>query len=392
MCSNVGLQMQVFAIGWIIVLLATRDGGSALASLYLGFRSVAMVGPALAMGLIGGPLADRVDRGRVLMAARIASAIVSTLLTILDLTGAISIGAVMILSACLAATFAVDMPARHAIVPSIVHRDDLISGVSILRSGQQVAASLGPVFAGLLTAALSPSAALFCSAVLQLAALLLMLPIGTHPGGSAASQSVVAAAGDGFRYAWRAPEIRWLLILYVALAAGCEPLKSLLPALAVSGLGGGVAELSFLATGMGMGALAGTVTTGMLGRMRRPGLLTVAPSVVAGVLMCALAVQSALELAVLIAVLYGFTLQVVYTTGTIALQFATAEEFRGRVLGLQVLTFQTITPIGTLGFGAFATIVGIGPALFIGGLVTAVAAAVLLASLPSFRASRPAEA
>src|SRR5262249_22950019 len=159
----------------------------------------------------------RIERRRVLMVARVASAIVSVVLATLDLAGANSIGAVMVLSACLAATFAVDLPARHAILPSVVRRDDLFSAVSILRSLQQVAASLGPMFAGLVIAAFNPSAALLASAALQIAALVLMLPIGTYPGGSAVRQSVLAAVREGFRYAWRASNIRWLLILYVAL-------------------------------------------------------------------------------------------------------------------------------------------------------------------------------
>src|SRR5687767_9944556 len=97
--------MQQFALGWLVVQLAVREGNPALGGFYLGLLSIASAAPALLFGLFAGVVADRMDRRDLLIRARVVYATVAILLAALVVTDQVNIVVVMLCSAGLTAAF-----------------------------------------------------------------------------------------------------------------------------------------------------------------------------------------------------------------------------------------------------------------------------------------------
>ncbi|MBM4421228.1 MAG: MFS transporter [Chloroflexi bacterium] len=114
--ANLGFQVQQFAIAWIIVVLATKEGGPGLAAFYLGLRGIVTLVPALAVGLVAGSISDRVDRRRLLIAGRLMAAAVSLALLALELTGATTLPLLFVVLCLSGAVINSDIPARQALI------------------------------------------------------------------------------------------------------------------------------------------------------------------------------------------------------------------------------------------------------------------------------------
>ncbi|MBM4421229.1 MAG: MFS transporter [Chloroflexi bacterium] len=253
----------------------------------------------------------------------------------------------------------------------------------------QLATTVGPLVSGLLIVHVGVPGALTVNLVLQLVSAAAILPMRAYPADpGAASQTVFSAMREGWAYAWVAPPIRWTLTLWLIYALFAQPLQQMLPAFAVAGLHVGIAELSLLMTALGTGSLAAAVFVGTLGWVQRRGRVVLAGTLLAGMFIAALAVQTALAPAIVIAAILGFIQQLTFAMGMIVLQFASPESLRGRILGLQTLTFHAIAPFGGFAVGSVAALFGIGPTLAGAGLITATLAGMVFVAAPEYRRFR----
>src|ERR1700687_407975 len=147
--ANMSQWMQQFALGWLVVELAQRDGLDAT-SAYVALLGLVRLVPALSLGLLGGVAADQVDRRRLLIATRLASSVIAAVMAAVALASGMSIGVAVALTSLAAAAVAFDQPARLAMSPTLVPPEESFAAISITRSTMLASSLIGPLVGGLL--------------------------------------------------------------------------------------------------------------------------------------------------------------------------------------------------------------------------------------------------
>lgn len=381
--------MQEFALGWLVVQLAVRDGNPALAGLYLGLRSLASAAPALAFGLFAGVFADRTDRRDLLVATRIASAIIAVVLAMLVITDHVNILIVMLLSAVSSAAFSFDMPGRQAILPNVVPLRDLFSAMGLTRASMQIAHTIGPLIAGLLILPIGVGGVLLAKAALVIASVGAMLPMKPQPAhASARDMGVLSSLREGLLYMRRDDVIRWCVILQLVFAVLAQSFMQLLPAVAVETLRVGAAELSWLVGATGLGALAGAFLIASLARVRRRGGLLLGTLLAFGGVLVLFGLQREVAGTLVALVALGVLQQMFMGTQSVILQLAAPDRLRGRVMGIQSVIFMSCGPLGVLAIGTLGTFIGISTAILLGGLAVILVTLTVALRVPAIRELR----
>lgn len=372
--SNVGTWMASTAQGWLVTELVPDRAPFAL-----GLVAVAFAVPMLVLPPVGGALADRVPRLRVLWAAQLIYLALSaalTVLTVLDLARVpILIGYALLTGAVLA----FDNPTRQALVPDLVTREQLTSAISLNSAVFSGAALVGPAIAGALIPLVGVGgvfAANTCSYFAVLVALSRLRGVPERPS-EGQGGSIWATASAGLRYVVRTPLVAVLLSL--SLVAGLLG-RSYGPLLAV--FARDVFRVDSLAFGLlvaapGLGTLAGSLGLAARGNVRRKGptilLATLAFSGVLGLF----AATTRYWLALPALALAGLTSTLGAALIATLIQLRVPPELRGRVMSLYTMTVIGVPALGTLLVGWVGDQVGVraavGGAAALAGVLTAAA-------------------
>jgi MFS family permease len=385
--SMTGNWMQMFALGWLVVQLAVRAGTPERAPVYLGLVAFARLIPSLAVGLVAGAVADRVDRRTVLVVEETCALMVAVVLAALTTAEVITLGWVIGLSAVSAVTGTFENLTRNAFLPALVEPEHLVSAVAMNSMAVNLSVMLGPLLGGVLIAPLGIGGLLFLNAASFLASLLslALIPgqrIVRDPG---PRDSMVGSIRAGLAYVRRTPFVRWQMFLLAAVTLLGYPLSQLLPAW-VNELHLGVAELSWLAAAEGSGGLLATLVAPLLGSRGGYGFVFVMASLGAGVCLVLFGVQQHELSALVLIVVLAFLMVVAATLCMMITQLTTPDQLRGRVISVQALIVNAGIPGGALLVGVFGSLVGVGAAVSAAGALLVLASAVVLARAPVLRA------
>ena len=383
--SGVGDSMQLFALGWLVVQLAVRDGVPERAPLYIGLVGLSRSVPAIAFGLFGGVIADRMDRRKLLALAQSGGAIIAITLAVLTVTDRINLPLVMLLCALGAAAFAFDRPTRQAMLPRIVPQPDLMSAIGLNGASLNGSALLGPLIGGLLIEPVGVGGLMFINAATYLATLMALALMRPIPPLTTKHANVLRSLSDGLTHVWRDPVLRWVIGLSAILSLGARPFDQLLPAVAHETLHVGAVELSWLLAANAAGMLAGSVLGGSLGHVRRRGTILTFTVVGMGVAVLLFSLQRALPAAVAFALLPGFNHFTFSVMAYSILQTRPPDHFRGRVVSVYSTTVQGGMPLGALLLGTLGSAVGVSSALAIGGSAVALVGIYALARVRPLR-------
>ena len=237
--SNVGTWMQMFGQGYLVVLLAVRDGVPQLAPLYLGLVGLARAIPGLTLGLFGGALADRTDRRRLLLVTQSAAAVTAAILATLAITDRINIVEILLLGALNSTIFAFDAPTRQSMVPRLVPERDLMSAIGLNSAAFNGPQIIGPVIGGLIFAPFAATPTFgagllfYINAISYLAVVVALLRMRPVPIiGKSGEVSMLDSIREGLAYIRQDVVVRWIVILAAATALFARPYLQLLPAVA----------------------------------------------------------------------------------------------------------------------------------------------------------------
>jgi len=369
--SLIGTWMQIVAQNWLVLQLSNS-------AFTLGIVSALQFLPTLFLSLPGGVVADRLPRRQILLATQSSAMLLAFILGFLTQTGAVQIGYVMLLAFLLGTVNSLDMPTRQAFVVELVSREDLRNAIALNSAAFNSARLVGPAVAGLAIGWVGLAGAFYINGVSFLGVIAALLAI--HAGRRPASRGVEAGSlGDdlreGLAYVAHTPVI-WLVVLMVALVGtfGMN-MNVLIPVYAQSVLLVGAQGYGLLTAAMGAGSLLAALLLAFRGP--RPGRRLVLGSAAAlGALqMVMIAVQQyAIALALFAGV--GFAMVFFTTLANTALQTATPDRLRGRVMSVYTTVFSGTTPIGSLFAGGIAEQWGVGVSFFVGGAVSVASVAV----------------
>jgi MFS family permease len=374
--SNVGTWMETVAVGDLVANRTGKAGWTALVAA-AGFLPMGLLGP------IGGAIADRVDRRRFMIVTTLLQTVCAATLALLSATGHASPGAVAFVVFAAGCVAGVGFPAYTAMMPDLVPREDLLGAVSLGQAQFNLGRVIGPALAGI-AIALGTYTAAFVINTISFGAMLIALTalqlvhVPHPPDGS----SIWSRIREGAAASRQDPGVRAAILLISIVALTASPFIALLPAMARVRYDGGSSLTSLFVTAQGIGAVAGALlVSGIADRIGRHRLLLLG-LVALPIALVLYGASPTPAMATLALVLVGATYICVFSGIGTVVQLRAPQQLRARIVSLYFLALGVLYPVGATLQGPIADHVGL-------GLVTALAALLLLAAVVALRALRP---
>ena len=349
MAMMASVQMQMVARGYLAYDITNSAA-------LLGVVSAGSAFPILGLSLVGGALADRVERKRVIQVTQGFNGMIALLVGVAIFTDRIEWYYLLAASVLQGGVWAFLMPARQALIPQLVGPEQLSNAVALNAAGMSAMTLISPALAGGLYALVGPDTVYFVIAVLSGVALVLttMVPRGGGQGGRRAAMA--SEIVEGLRYIRGSSIVLVLLIIGLATTLLAMPVRFLMPVLVVDIYKLGPESLGLLVTIMGVGSLAGTLFIAWAGKWRRGGML-IAGTFASGLAMVLLAVLPFYMAAAAIMILLGLG-----DAGRRALNQAlimeeVEDQYRGRVMSVFMMNYG-LMPVGVLPMGVVAEALG----------------------------------
>ena len=353
--SLIGTWTQRTAVGWLTWDL-TQSG------FWLGLIACADLLPAVFIGPLGGVLADRLDRLRIIMAAQTVALLQAVTLFALTAGGVIGVETLALLVLVHGVAMGFNQPSRLALMPSLVPRPALSTGIAINSVVFNLARFIGPAMAGLLIVSIGVAGAFAANALSFLIFLValsrLRLPNTPRAPRGARGTSVLAEIRDGIGYALAHPGIGPMLFLLATVSLGVRPFIDLMPGFAAEVFRGGADILAMLSSTVGLGAIA----SGLWIARRGPGNLT--RLVLINTLLTSLAIigfvaTDILWLALISVALAGMALVACTVSMQTLMQLSVDGTRRGRVLSLYGIILIGGPAVGALIMGSLSELLGL---------------------------------
>ena len=345
--STTGSLMQQVAQSWLILQLTGL-------SFYLGLTSFLAQLPLVLFSLLGGALADRVDRRKLLLFSQAVQMTTAFVLTALVFFDVVEVWHFLVLVFVAGLGQAFGGPAYQALIPGLVKRQDMPNAIALNSIQFNLARVAGPMLAAVVMATLG---AVFCFALNGLsflAVILSLLLIKSTFRPPKTDATVTSQIKEGVRFVLGKRSLRQLMFLgFVSTFCGV-PLLTLLPAFVKNVYQMGEVTYSWMMSIAGAGAVVGALIFAGLSGFSRRGLVTLWAQLALAVLTAAFAFSSHWMVASMFLFAAGTCLIGLFASITSLVQLATTDEMRGRVMSLFLLAFRGGMPAGDLTAGALA--------------------------------------
>jgi MFS family permease len=374
--SFTGTQLSQFAIPLQVYVLTKS-------SFDVGLVGLVVFVPLVTMGLVGGAIADAVDRRRLTLITGTVLMVLSVLLTVQAALGLRQLWLLYLIAAVQGAFSAVDSSARGAILPRLVRRDMLPAANALGQLGFNTGLSVGPLLGGVLVGTLGFSWAYGFDTVSFLAVLYAVWRLPAMPPEGGGSRAGVASVLEGLRYL--GPRKNLLMTFLVDINAMVFGMpRALFPAIAVNWFHGGPGTVGLLAAAPPIGALVGAAASGWTGRVRRQGFAVLVSVAVWGGSIALFGFTRTLWVALVLLAVAGAADMVSAIFRNTILQVSTPDALRGRLQGVFIVVVTGGPRLGDLEAGSVAAAAGTQVSVVSGGLACVVGVALLAAMFPSF--------
>lgn len=354
--------MQITAQSWLVYELT----GSALQVGLTGFvRTV----PFIIITLYAGTVVDRADRRKVLIWIEGLNFLLMLLLAVLVAGAWVEMWHIYLVSAGIGAVAAFEAPARSALIPYLVPKEDLMTAIGLnssVRKGSQV---IGPALGGLFVVTLGVAGAFFihCGAYVVLLYCLVLMR-SSNPVDDRPNRNPLGAIAEGFRYVSKDRSLATLLLLQsvVSLFGSTQPMMVVF---AKDIFGTGAAGLGFLQSAIGLGAILGSTTLASRGDIHQKGRLMLFSGLLFSFFMIAFAYAPSFFVALPVLVFTGFVDMLYGTTKQTVVQLLVNQRFMGRVMSLNSIAGRGFGQASGFQAGTLTTFLGVQHATAVGGLV-----------------------
>ncbi len=356
--------MQLWALFWHIRTITDQP-------IALGAVGLARILPVIVFSLIGGAVADTLNRRRILFITQSGMALVALALGWLSLSGHIDLWHIYLLTALQAVAQAFDGPSRQSLVPNLVPSKDLPNAFSLNSIANQTGSIVGPALSGIIIAAGGLSYVYIINAISFLAvilALFMMGPVeqqGTRPtrnGGVSLS-----AISEGVRFILKQPLIISTMILDF-FATFFASANTLMPIIAVDVLHVGAVAYGWLSAAQAIGAMVAALVISQMHEIRRQGMVFMLAVVVFGIATIAFGAARVFIWAMLALILVGAADTVSTIIRNTIRQLATPDYIRGRMTSVNQIFFQGGPQLGEVEAGLAAQFFGAPFAVISGGV------------------------
>jgi MFS family permease len=376
--TSSALWMQNISLGWYMYDLTNS-------ATLLGLVGFARAIPMLIFSLIGGILADRMDRRLLLGSMQTGAAVVALVLAFFIYFERIDPWGLILLAFVSGTVLSFIFPTRQAMLSSLVSRSEMLNAVALNSATLNGSRIVGPWLAGQLIATVGTALSFFLQAGFFLIATVtsLLLRVPPQSTDAARSHSMWHNLIEGFQYIRRNDLIAALMILAAVPTVFGMPYMQLLPVFARDILQIGPTGLGLLMASSGAGAIVGSVAVASLG-IRRQGVLLLLMSGIFGLLLAVFANLTWLPASLAVLALIGASSAVYMSINGSLLQILVPDQLRGRVISVYMLTWG-LMPLGTLPAGWLAERYGAPFAVTLGGAVCVVVTVIVAVTRPVLR-------
>jgi MFS family permease len=375
--SGIGTQVTLVALPFQIYVLTSS-------SFLVGLLGLVELVPLVVVALLGGTLADRMDRRRLLLVSQVVQAGTSLCLVIGAAAGSPPVGVLYLIAAVASGASAVDRPTRAAMVPALVGPERLRSAISFNYGLVQVAMVVGPAMGGIIIAAGGLTWAYAVDVATFLAMIAAAWAIASPPRPAVEpGASFLSAVRDGIRFAGRSGELMGSFAIDILAMTFGMP-RALFPALALTVYDAGPEGVGILYAAVSAGAVVAAFSTGWMIHARRLGRIVVFAVLVWGVGIACLGLTSELWVGALCLLVAGAADSVSAVCRSTILQTVTPDEMRGRMSAIFTLVVAGGPRLGDVESGTVAAVGGTQLSVVSGGVICVLGIVPVLAAFPEF--------
>jgi MFS family permease len=359
LAANLGAQLQNFTNILQIYDLTHSP-------FQIGLTGLARAIPFIGLALIGGVVADRMDRRRTIMAAQATNAVLALLLATLTATQTLQVWHIYAVTFVGSAMMAFSSPSRTALIPSMVPRDRLMNALALNSTTMQLSTIVGPTLAGMAVGWSGFATTYFMNGAALLVTLACLAAIPSRPVSARRPQSTLHSILEGVSFV----RSRSIILALLAMDTAAMLFGSYRVVLPVIGdnLNLDPARLGVLFAAPGVGSLLGATVVMSLGDIRRRGVLIVGAILVYCAMLVLLAISPWFLLALFAAAALGLSDSLQATPRNALIQAITPDEIRGRVEAFRQMLTGGMPALGQVYMGGTASLIG-APLALIGGAI-----------------------
>lgn len=346
--STTGTWMQQVAESWVVLALTNS-------AFYLGLTAFLGQLPFILFTLIGGVVADRVDRRKILLGSQCIQMFTAFTLTTLIVSDSIQIWHLLVAVFAVGTAQAFGGPAYAALVPGLVKREDLPNAIALNSIQFNLARVIGPLLAGTALALVGPALCFGLNGLSFVAVMASLCMIRASFEPESTEDSVLSGMKQGFVFLKSRGSL-WQLSVLGFISTFCGvPVITLLPVFAKDVFDIGATGYSTMMAASGAGSVMGALVYAGLANIESRGKLTLRIQLVLAILLAIFAFSRSLLLSYCVLFLGGACLIGLFASISSLVQLNTTEEMRGRVMSIFMLAFRGGMPLGSLTAGSIAS-------------------------------------
>lgn len=339
--SSVGTWMQIVAQGWLIYRLSHS-------SFLLGLDRFLAGIPIFLFTLIGGVVADRVERRKILLVSQyiqMASAGILTLLVALDM---VHVWQILCLSFVSGFAQAFGGPAYQALIPTLVERDDMPNAIALNSIQFNLAVTVGPALAGITLARFGEKWCFGLNALSFIAPIISLSIISARFMPESTKETMFNSLKQGFHFIWRHGSMVGLIVLAFLMTFLSMSMQTYFPVFVKDIFHRGPETYGNLLSLMGVGSICGSLAVASLGNISNKGRFALTMLILLGAGIAGFSLSKFLPISYTMLVLVGASMMAVFATVTSLVQLIVTNDMRGRVMSVYNFAFRGGMPMGNL--------------------------------------------
>jgi len=342
--SSIGTWMQIVAQGWLIYRLSHSAFLLALDQFLAGI-------PIFLLSLIGGVVADRTERRKILLISQYIQMACAGVLTLLVATEVVRVWQILSLSFVAGVAQSFGGPAYQALIPTLVDREDMPNAIALNSIQFNLAVTVGPALAGITLARLGEKWCFGLNALSFLAPVVSLLIISARFVPETTKESMFNSLKQGIRFLRQQGSMEALIVLAFCMTALSMPMRTYIPVFVKDIFQRGPETYGNLLSLMGVGSICGSLAVAGLGNIRNKGRFALSMLICLGLGISGFSFSRFLTLSYVMLVVVGASMMAVFATVTSLVQLITTNQMRGRVMSVYNCAFRGGMPMGNLATG-----------------------------------------
>ncbi|MCO6008637.1 MFS transporter [Actinoallomurus purpureus] len=381
--SSVGGQMTTFAVALQVYTLTHSSAA-------VGVVGLAAAVPAILFGLLGGSLADAVDRRRLVLLTSSGLTVVSALFAVQAFLGLARVWPLYCLVAVQSLLRSADGPARRTFLPRLLPAEQIPAGAALTMFAFHMSLTAGPALAGVVAASWGLKACYLIDVLSFAAALYGVARLPAMPPAAGGARPGVRAVGEALRFIRRDQVIAGAFLADMSAMILGMPL-AIFPAINAERFGGSPQTLGLLVAAPAIGGIIGSALSGPVGQVTRQGRAILVAGAVWGAGLAGFGLAHTFWLAIVLLAIAGTADVISVVLRTAVVQVATPDRYRGRVGAAEYVVGVGCPQLGNFRAGAVAALTSPAVSAVGGGLAVIAGAALIRWTMPALARQRAAE-